>query len=68
MTTAPSSVFRRSLPARVLAALVLGAAVGLSLSAWDPAIATAVADIAQPVGRLWLNALQMMWCRWWRHW
>ncbi len=59
MTAAPSSTFRLSMPARVLVALALGAGVGLSLSVWDAGIATSAADIAQPVGRLWLNALQM---------
>jgi len=39
--------------------LALGAALGLTLESVDPALATAAADIARPVGRLWLNALQM---------
>lgn len=50
---------RLSLPARVLIALGLGAAAGLLLAASDPARAIEVADAVQPVGRLWLNALQM---------
>lgn len=50
---------RLSTPARVLIALLLGAAVGLVLAALDPVRAHQVADVAQPVGRLWLNALQM---------
>jgi len=39
--------------------LGLGAAVGLALEGTDPGLAAAAADIARPVGRLWLNALQM---------
>ena len=48
-----------SMTSRVLLALVLGAIVGLSLAYWDAATAVQVADIVQPIGRLWLNALQM---------
>ena len=44
---------------RVLTGLAAGAAVGLLLAAWRPLAALQVADVAQPVGRLWLNALQM---------
>lgn len=44
---------------RVLIGLVLGASGGLALAAWSPAVALQVADAVQPVGRLWLNALQM---------
>lgn len=44
---------------RVLLGLVLGAAVGLALESADPALAAAAADAARPIGRLWLNALQM---------
>lgn len=47
------------MPARVLIALVLGAGIGLALAAWDPLVAARTADFVQPVGRLWLNALQM---------
>lgn len=44
---------------RILSGLAAGAVGGL-LAAWfDPALAAALADIAQPIGRLWLNALQM---------
>lgn len=50
---------RLSTPARVLIALLLGAAVGLLLAAFDPVQAATVADAVQPIGRLWLNALQM---------
>jgi Na+/H+-dicarboxylate symporter len=44
---------------RVMAALALGAATGLALEALDPAAAAQASAIAKPVGRLWLNALQM---------
>ena len=56
---APGARPRLSMPARVLIALLLGAAVGLPLAAFDPAQAAQVADAVQPIGRLWLNALQM---------
>ncbi|MGV8930625.1 MAG: dicarboxylate/amino acid:cation symporter [Luteimonas sp.] len=48
-----------SMSTRVLLGLVLGAIIGLSLAIWDPAIAKITADFVQPIGRLWLNALQM---------
>ena len=44
---------------RVLLALAAGAIVGLALAHWDPDAAATAAGIAQPVGRLWLSALQM---------
>lgn len=44
---------------RVLLALALGAAAGLFLAFRDAALADRVADAVEPVGRLWLNALQM---------
>lgn len=44
---------------RVLLALAAGAVVGLALAQGDPAAAATTAAIAQPVGRLWLSALQM---------
>jgi Na+/H+-dicarboxylate symporter len=44
---------------RVLVGLLLGAVLGLALAAWQPALATAATSVAQPVGALWLNALQM---------
>ncbi len=52
---------RRTLPAsvRVLLALLAGAVVGLSLAAWNADTALRVAEFAQPIGKLWLNALQM---------
>lgn len=48
-----------STTARVLLGLLLGAAIGLALAWWDASTATVVADAVQPIGRLWLNALQM---------
>ncbi|MEP6898557.1 MAG: cation:dicarboxylase symporter family transporter [Rhodanobacter sp.] len=45
--------------ARVLVGLAAGAVIGLLLTAWHPALALEVANVAQPVGKLWLNALQM---------
>ncbi|MGA0586990.1 dicarboxylate/amino acid:cation symporter [Dyella sp. KRB-257] len=44
---------------RVLLGLALGAVVGLGLAAFDPALASQVAAVVQPAGRLWLAALQM---------
>jgi Na+/H+-dicarboxylate symporter len=44
---------------RVMGSLVLGAVAGLALEAADPAAAAQAVAIARPVGRLWLNALQM---------
>ncbi|MBS0583641.1 MAG: dicarboxylate/amino acid:cation symporter [Proteobacteria bacterium] len=44
---------------RVLIGLVLGALAGLALDGYDSAVAVKVADWIQPLGRLWLNALQM---------
>ena len=45
--------------ARVLLALVLGALIGLGLAFWDTDAAARVATFAQPIGKVWLNALQM---------
>ena len=44
---------------RILLALVVGAAAGLLLALWNAEVAVRVADAVQPIGRLWLNALQM---------
>ena len=44
---------------RVLLALALGAGIGLLLAWSDPAVAARVASWVQPVGKLWLSALQM---------
>jgi len=48
-----------SMTTRVLLGLALGAVIGLALAFRDTATALFVAGIVQPVGRLWLNALQM---------
>jgi Na+/H+-dicarboxylate symporter len=48
-----------SATSRVLTGLGAGAVVGLVLAWIDPALAARVADFVQPVGKLWLNALQM---------
>jgi len=48
-----------SATARVLLGLASGALVGLLLAAWDPGRAGQVAYAVQPIGTLWLNALQM---------
>ena len=45
--------------ARVLTGLAVGALIGLLLVGWNPVLALQVANVAQPVGKLWLNALQM---------
>ena len=45
--------------ARVMTGLVAGIVIGI-LRAWsDPALASRVAGIVEPFGKLWLNALQM---------
>jgi Na+/H+-dicarboxylate symporter len=44
---------------RILLGLALGALGGLLLAWLDTNAAAHAADIAQPIGRLWLNALQM---------
>jgi proton glutamate symport protein len=48
-----------SMTTRVLLGLALGAVTGLLLAMYDPAVAAQVAAVVQPIGRLWLNALQM---------
>ncbi|HMM67000.1 MAG TPA: dicarboxylate/amino acid:cation symporter [Dokdonella sp.] len=48
-----------SMTARILTGLASGALVGLLLAWFDPQWADRAALIAQPIGRLWLNALQM---------
>ncbi|KZC17767.1 MULTISPECIES: dicarboxylate/amino acid:cation symporter [unclassified Rhodanobacter] len=44
---------------RVLAGLAAGALIGLLLAHWNETVALQVANVAQPIGKLWLNALQM---------
>lgn len=48
-----------SATARILSGLAAGAIVGLLLAWIDPALGIRVADVVQPFGKLWLNALQM---------
>ena len=45
--------------ARVLTGLLGGAALGIVLTKVQPAFASDMASFAQPIGDLWLNALQM---------
>ena len=44
---------------RVFTGLVLGILTGLSLSRFAPESVTTISSVAQPIGKLWLNALQM---------
>ncbi|MDQ0011619.1 Na+/H+-dicarboxylate symporter [Luteibacter jiangsuensis] len=44
---------------RILLGLALGAAIGIALASWTPSAAERVADAVQPLGKLWLSALQM---------
>jgi len=44
---------------RVLIALLGGAALGIVVASVQPDLAKEVAGLAQPIGNLWLNALQM---------
>jgi len=48
-----------SMTTRVLLALIAGAAAGLILVALAPEAAQSTAAVMQPIGKLWLNALQM---------
>lgn len=48
-----------SATSRVLTGLGAGALIGLLLVGWNPTLALQVANVAQPIGKLWLNALQM---------
>jgi len=44
---------------RVLVGVLSGAALGIALTSLEPALARDAATVAQPIGDLWLNALQM---------
>ena len=44
---------------RVLSGLAAGIIVGILLAWLDAPLALRVADIVEPFGKLWLNALQM---------
>ncbi|TDK28350.1 dicarboxylate/amino acid:cation symporter [Luteimonas aestuarii] len=59
MTEPARRHFLNTAPARVLLALVLGATIGIWLNYAAPETGIRVADAVQPIGRLWLNALQM---------
>ena len=48
-----------SLTIRILIALVAGLVAGIALSEYGGKLDAAVVDIAQPVGKAWLNGLQM---------
>lgn len=48
-----------SLTVRILIALVLGLAGGIVLSEWGGALDATIVDIARPLGKAWLNGLQM---------
>ena len=45
--------------ARVMTGLVAGIVIGILLAWSDPALASRIAGIVEPFGKLWLNALQM---------
>jgi len=45
--------------ARVLIGLLGGAMLGIVLTRYQPGLATELAAVSQPIGDLWLNALQM---------
>lgn len=44
---------------RILAALILGLLAGIGIAAWSPGPAMQLAGWVEPVGKLWLNGLQM---------
>ena len=44
---------------RVFIGLLLGIFFGLALNAFSPDLVPSASAVAQPIGRLWLNALQM---------
>ncbi|RZA19814.1 MAG: dicarboxylate/amino acid:cation symporter, partial [Lysobacteraceae bacterium] len=48
-----------SATARVLTGLVAGIVLGILLAWMDTGLAHRIADIVQPFGKLWINALQM---------
>ena len=45
--------------ARVMTGLLAGIVIGILLAWSDPALASRIAGIVEPFGKLWLNALQM---------
>lgn len=48
-----------SQPTRILLSLIVGLALGIAAAAWAPQTGLAVAGWVQPIGTLWLHALQM---------
>ena len=42
---------------RILLALVIGLVIGIAGSSLNPVLAAQIADIADPIGALWLNGL-----------
>ncbi|HEY0446245.1 MAG TPA: dicarboxylate/amino acid:cation symporter [Allosphingosinicella sp.] len=44
---------------RILLALAAGLALGIAAAAWTPGLAPAAANVADPIGALWLNGLRM---------
>lgn len=44
---------------RILLALVLGLMIGIGVAGVDPVTARGIADVADPIGALWLNGLRM---------
>ncbi|MCA1481688.1 cation:dicarboxylase symporter family transporter, partial [Bradyrhizobium sp. NBAIM08] len=48
-----------SQPTRILLALILGLAIGIAAMTTGAPWTESAANIAEPVGGLWLNALQM---------
>lgn len=48
-----------SQPTRILLALIAGLVIGVIAANWSPNVALQVADWVQPIGTIWLHALQM---------
>jgi Na+/H+-dicarboxylate symporter len=48
-----------SQPTRILLALIAGLVIGVIAANWSPQVALQVADWVQPIGTVWLHALQM---------
>ncbi len=48
-----------SQPTRIFLSLILGLAIGVAAAAFAPQGALAAADLVQPIGTIWLHALQM---------
>ncbi len=44
---------------RILLALVAGLVLGIAAFAWAPGFALSAANVADPIGTLWLNGLRM---------